>query len=135
MPYRLLISEIQVTMFVGLFLANLLAFGQVGVTSQEQFTRLRGSPDNLNYNFDRAYLEARASKNCPPGSKAFFSLRVSKEGNVKRVRGRLVTFSADLRSVALKWADGLLKQMRFRPLMYGTKPSSVDTALTFVCEP
>ena len=135
MAYRPVISEIQMTMFAGLFLANLLAFGQVGVTSREQFTRLRGSPDNLNYNFDRAYLEARAGKNCPPDSKAFFSLRVSKEGNVKRVKGRLVAYSADLRSVALKWAGGLLKQMHFRPLLYGTKPSSVDMALTLVCGP
>ena len=118
-------------------LANLVALGQVGVTSQEQFKRLRqgGSPDNLNYNFERAYLEARASKNCPSDSKAFFYVHISKDGDVKRVRGRLVALSADLRSVALKWAGGLLKQMHFRPLMYGTKPSSVDMALTLVCEP
>ena len=124
-------------MFLILVVANLVALGQVGVTSQEQFKRLRqgGSPDNLNYNFERAYLEARASKNCPSDSKAFFSLHISKEGDVKRVRGRLVALSADLRSVALKWAGGLLKQMHFRPLMYGTKPSSVDMALTLVCEP
>jgi hypothetical protein len=124
-------------MFLVLFLANFVALGQVGVTSQEQFKRLRqgGSPDNLNYNFERAYLEARASKNCPSDSKAFFYVHISKDGDVKRVRGRLVALSADLRSVALKWAGGLLKQMHFRPLMYGTKPSSVDMALTLVCEP
>src|SRR5512141_169500 len=119
-------------MFLVLFLANFVALGQVGVTSQEQFKRLRqgGSPDNLNYNFERAYLEARASKNCPSDSKAFFYVHISKDGDVKRVRGRLVALSADLRSVALKWAGGLLKQKHFRPLMYGTKPSSVDMALT-----
>jgi hypothetical protein len=124
-------------MFLVLFLANFVALGQVGVTSQEQFKRLRqgGLPDNLNYNFERAYLEARASKNCPSDSKAFFSVHISKDGDVKRVRGRLVALSADLRSVALKWAGGLLKQMHFRPLMYGTKSSSVDMALTLVCEP
>ena len=123
--------------FLVLFPANFVALAQVGVTSQEQFKRLRqgGSPDNLNYNFERAYLEARASKNCPPDSKAFFYVHISKDGDVKRVRGRLVALSADLRSVALKWAGGLLKQMHFRPLMYGTKPSSVDMALTLVCEP
>lgn len=118
------------------FLASLVALGQVSVTSQEQFHRLAqgGSPNNLNYNFERAYLEAQASTNCPPDSKAFFHVHISKEGDVKRISGRLVAFSADLRSVALKWADGLLKQMHFRPLLYGTKPSSVDMALTLVCE-
>ena len=117
------------------FLANLVALGQVSVTSQEQFHRLTqgGSPDNLNYNFERAYLEARASRTCPSDSKAFFYLHISKDGDVKRVRGRLVALSADLSGVALKWARGLLKQMHFRPLMYGTKSASVDMALTLVC--
>ena len=116
------------------FFANLIAFGGVGVTSQEQFKRLRegGSP-GLTYNFARAYLEARASTNCPSNSRAFFLVHISEEGHVRRVKGHLVGFSADLRSVALKWAEGLLKQMHFRPLMYGTKPSSVDMALTLVC--
>jgi hypothetical protein len=125
------------SMFLIFLLANMVALGQVGVTSQEQFKRLRqgGSPDNLNYNFERAYLEARAGKNCPSDSKAFFYVHISKDGDVKRVRGRLVALSADLKSVALKWAGGLLKQMHFRPLMYGTKPSSVDMALTLVCGP
>jgi hypothetical protein len=117
------------------FLANLVAFGGVGVTSQEQFKRLREdrSPDKLNYNFERAYLEVPASKNCPSHGKAFFSLHISKEGDVKTVSGHLVALSSDLRSVALKWAHALLKQMHFRPLMYGTKPSPVDMALTLVC--
>ena len=116
------------------FLANLIAFDGVGVTSQEQFKRLRegGSP-GLNYNFARAYLEARASTNCPSNSRAFFFVHISEEGHVKRVKGHLVGLSADLRSVALKWAEALLRQMHFRPLMYGTKPSSVDMALTLVC--
>lgn len=116
------------------FLANLAALGGVGVTSQEQFTRLReGGAPGLNYNFARAYLEARANTNCPSNSKAFFFIHISAEGHVKSVKGHLVGLSADLRSVALKWAEGLLKQMHFRPLMYGTKPSSVDMALTLVC--
>jgi hypothetical protein len=118
------------------FFANLVAFGEaVGVTSQEQFKRLRegGSPENLNYNFERAHLEARASKDCPSNSKAFFFIHISKEGDVKKVRGHSVALSADSRSLTPKWADGLLKQMHFRPLMYGTKPSSVDMALTLVC--
>jgi hypothetical protein len=116
-------------------LANLVAFGGVGVTSQEQFKRLRErrSPDNLNYNFERAYLEVPASNNCPSHSRAFFFVHIGKEGDVETVRGHLVAVSADLRSVALKWAAGLLKQMQFRPLMYGTKPAAVDTALTLVC--
>ena len=115
-------------------LANLAAFGAVGVTSQEQFRRLGegGSSYNLKYNFDRAYLEAPAGTNCPSGSKAFFSLHISKKGVVESVRGHLVGISAGLGGVALKW-DGLLRQMHFRPLMYGTKPSSVDMALTLVC--
>jgi hypothetical protein len=39
------------------FLANVLAFGGVGVTSQEQFKRLgEGSSSySLKYNFERAY--------------------------------------------------------------------------------
>ena len=117
------------------FLANVVAFGGVGVTSQEQFKRLGegGSSYSLKYNFDRAYLEAPAGANCPSGSKAFYNVHINKEGVVERVRGRLVGLSADLRSVALKWADGLLKQMHFKPLMYGAKPSSVDMALTLVC--
>ena len=120
-----------------LFLANLVALGEVGVTSQEQFRRLRqgGSPEELTYNFERAYLEARASYNCPAGSKAFFNVHVSEQGEVKSVKGRLVALSADLRSVALKWADGVLKQLHFSPLMYGDQPSSVDMALTLVCRP
>jgi hypothetical protein len=121
--------------FLVFFLANLAAFGGVGVTSQEQFTRLmeNHSPGILNYNFERAYLEVRATKDCPPAGKAFFFVHISKEGAVKTIRGHLVALSADLRSVALKWADGLLRQLRFRPLMYGTKPASVDMALTVVC--
>jgi hypothetical protein len=117
------------------FLANLVVFGSVGISSQEQFRRLREdrSPAALNYNFERAYLEVRASDKCPSHGKAFFFVHINKEGDVKTVRGHLVALSADLRSVALKWADGILKQMHFRPLMYGTKPSSVDMALTLVC--
>lgn len=124
-------------MVLVLFIASLVALGEVGVTSQEQFRRLKqgGSPKDLNYNFERAYLEARASSNCPAGSKAFFNVHVSEQGEVKRVKGRLVALSVDLRSVALKWADGVLKQLHFRPLMYGDQASSVDMALTLVCRP
>jgi hypothetical protein len=114
--------------------ANLIAFGGASVTSQEQFGRLRegGSP-GLNYNFARAYLEARAGTNCPSNSRAFFFIHISAEGHVKSAKGHLVGLSADLKSVGLKWAEGLLKQMHFRPLMYGTTASSVDMALTLVC--
>lgn len=117
------------------FFFHLVAFGQVSVTSEEQFQRLTQnvSPDTLSYNFDRAYLEARASSNCPSESKAFFHVHISKEGTVERITGRLVALSADLRGVALKWADGVLKGMHFKPLMYGAKPASVDMALTLVC--
>jgi hypothetical protein len=116
-------------------LANLFAFGGVGVSSQEQFRRLRehGLPDNMNYNFERAYLEVRADRTCPSRSKAFFFVHISKKGDVETVRGHLVALSADSRTVALGRADALLKQMHFRPLMYGTEPSSVDMALTLFC--
>jgi hypothetical protein len=115
-------------------LANLLAFGGVRVTSHEQFKRLKegGSPV-LRYNFERAYLEAGANTNCPSNSRAFFFVHINKDGDVNGVKGHLVGLSVDLRSVALKWAEGVLKQMRFRPLVYGTKPSSVEMALTLVC--
>ena len=116
------------------FLVNLAALGGVGVTSQEQFGRLRegGSP-GLIYNFARAYLEARAGTNCPSNSRAFFFVHISAEGHVKSVTGHLVGLSADFKSLGLKWAEGLLKQLHFKPLMYGAKPSSVDMALTLVC--
>jgi hypothetical protein len=123
------------SIFLVFFLTNLVAVGAASVTSQEQFKRLResGSPDNLNYNFERAYLEARAGKNCPSNSKALFFVHINEQGDVKRVRRHLVALSANFRSIAPKWADGLLKQLHFWPLMYGTKPSSVDMALTLVC--
>ena len=113
---------------------NLVALGGVGVTSQEQFRRLRegGSP-GLNYNFARAYLEAQTGTTCPSNSRAFFFVHISAEGHVKSAKGHLVGLSADFKSVGLKWAEGLLKQMHFRPLLYGIKPSSVDMALTLVC--
>src|SRR5258706_5495274 len=116
------------------FFTNLVALGGVGVTSQEQFRRLReGGSLGSNSNFARAYLEARARADCPSNSRAFFFVHISAEGHVKSVKGRLVGLSVDFKSVGLKWAEGLLKQMHFRPLMYGTKPSSVDMALTLVC--
>lgn len=114
---------------------DVAAFATVGVTSQEQFQRLKdyGSRGYLTYNFERAYLEAPSSQDCPSQGRAFFSLHISKEGEVKTVRGRLVALSADVGSVTLKWASALLRRMQFRPLMYGTKPSSVDVAVTLVC--
>jgi hypothetical protein len=120
--------------FAAFFLICLPGFG-VTVTSQEQFKRVRGDdlPENVSYNFERAYLEVQANENCPSRSRGFFSLHISKDGDVSSVRGHLVALSADLRSLGLEWANALLKQIHFRPLMYGVKPSSVDTALTLVC--
>jgi hypothetical protein len=117
-------------------LVNSIAFGQVSVTSQEEFKRLGegDSPYNLKYNFERAYLEVAPSTNCPSDSKAFLFVHINKEGYVKSVRGHSVALSADLRSVSLKWANGLLKQLHFKPLVYGNQPSSVDMALTLVCD-
>ena len=116
------------------FLAKMVALGGVSVTSQEQFRRLRegGSP-GLNYNFARAYLEAPVGTDCPSSSKAFFFIHINAKGHVTSVKGHLVGLSADFKSVGLKWAEGRLKQLHFRPLMYGKKPSSVDMALTLVC--
>jgi hypothetical protein len=125
-----------VTVLVVLFfLLNLAAFGGVGVTSQEQFSRLdeAASPENVKYNFERAYLEARASEKCPAYSKAFFSVHINKKGEVEGVKGRIITMSADLKGLAMDWAHGLIKQMRFRPLMYGKHPSAVDMPVTLVC--
>ena len=134
LPPARLACENTMRILLVFFFANLVAFGGASVTSQEQFRRLRegGSP-GLNYNFARAYLEARAGTNCPSNSKAFFFIHISAEGHVKSVKGHLVGLSAEFKSVGLKWAEGLLKQMHFRPLMYGTKRSSVDMALTLVC--
>ena len=116
-------------------LAELFLFGAVGVNSQEQFKRLseHGLPENMNYNFERAYLEVRADKTCPAKSKGFFFVRVGKNGDVEAVHGHLVALSTESKTVALGWAYALLKRMHFRPLMYGTAPSSVDMALTLVC--
>lgn len=118
-----------------LFLAHVIALAGAPVTSQEQFKRfLRDrSPNTLTNNFDRAYAEVPPSENCPVGARAFFSLHISKEGNVETAKGHLVAFSSDLRSVALRWARGLLKEIHFRPLMYGNKSASVDMSLTLVC--
>ena len=117
------------------FLINVLAFAGPRVTSQEQFKRFLQdrSPASLTYNFERAYVEVQPNENCPPKATAFFSLHINKAGEVDAVKGHLVAFSSDLRSITLGWANALLKQMHFRPLMYGAKPSTVDTNLTLVC--
>lgn len=116
-------------------LATLVAFGSVSVTSREQFKRLRTErlPIRVSYNFDRAYLEVAANNNCPAQSKAFFFFHVSKDGDVESVRGSVVALSANLKSVALGWASTLLMKLQFKPLLYGTRPSPVDTTVTVVC--
>ena len=112
-------------------------YGQANVNSQEQFRRLvpDGSPNPLHYNFDRAFLEVNPDEQyCPAASRAFFSLRINERGEVTKVSGRTLSLSAKLRSVTLKWAEGMLKEMRFRPLTYGNKPASVDMPVTVVCQ-
>jgi hypothetical protein len=94
-----------------------------------------GLPNRLNYNFDRAFLEVSTDdQHCPPASRAFFSLRINERGEVSQANGHIIALSEKLTGVALKWVGELLQQMRFSPLKYGNKPSSVDTAVTVVCE-
>jgi hypothetical protein len=122
--------------FLILLLSATVIRGQTNVTSQEQFRRLMpdGLPTNFHYNFDRAVLEVTSDEqNCPATSRAFFELHVSKQGEVTNVNGRAVSLSAKLKSVGLKWASALLKQIHFSPLSYGTKPASVNVPVTVVC--
>jgi hypothetical protein len=94
-----------------------------------------GLPSSLHYNFERAFLEANPDEqNCPPASRAFFSLRINKRGEVTNASGRIVSLSSKLRGVAIKWAGELLKQMRFSPLTYGDKAAAVDVPVTLVCQ-
>jgi hypothetical protein len=127
--------RLAMQIFAVFLVASTISYGAVVVTSQEQFARQKTDawPEKLTYNFERAYLEVRANENCPAHSKAFFSIHIGREGEVKAVRGRLLTLSRGMKSVGLKWADTLLKQMHFRPLLYGTGTSTVDTAVTLVC--
>jgi len=116
---------------------SIAALGETSVNSQEQFQRLMpdGLPDNVRYNFDRAFLElAPDDQHCPAASRAFFSLRINQRGEVTRANGRILSLSAKLTSVGLKWAEGVLKQMRFSPLKYGDRAASVDMPVTVVCQ-
>ena len=106
------------------------------VNSQEQFKRLMpdGLPETLNYNFDRAFLEGNPDeRNCPEASRAFFSLHINEAGEVKKASGRMVSLSAKLTGVALKWASGLLLHMRITHLKYGNKRASDNMAVPVVC--
>ena len=123
------------TVYIVLLIVSNACPGAVAVTSQEQFKRQKvdSSPDSANYNFERAYLEVRANESCPVHSKGFFFLHISREGEVDTVRGRLVAYSRDLRALGVEYAKALLKQLHFRPLLYGNKPTAVEMALTLVC--
>ncbi len=113
------------------------AHGETSVNSQEQFRRLKPNslPDRLTYNFDPAFLEAAADEqDCPAASRAFFNVYIDERGEVTRASGRTLSLTARLEGVALKWAAGLLKEMRFRPLTYGYKEYSVEMPVTLVCE-
>lgn len=119
--------------WIGLILVAISMASGVTVTSQEQFTRVDALPSNTTYNFDRAYLEVRG-EGCPSSSSAFYSMHVDRDGKVTSVRGRLVGVTTDLRRIAFSWTDALLKQMHFRPLVYGNKTAPVDVTLTVVCK-
>jgi len=94
-----------------------------------------GLPNVLSYNFERAYLEVNADEqNCPAASRAFFKLRIDERGEVKKASGQTISLSAKRTGVTLKWAAGLLQQMRFMPLKYGNQPASVDMPVTVVCQ-
>ncbi|MEO8050741.1 MAG: hypothetical protein ABI833_10030 [Acidobacteriota bacterium] len=110
---------------------------ETSVNSQEQFRRLKpnGLPNQLNYNFDRAFLEVAADEqDCPAASRAFFNVHINERGEVTKASGRTLSLTARLEGVALKWAAELLKEMRFHPLKYGDKASSVEMPVTLVCE-
>ena len=120
-------------------MVSLPASGQTNVTSREQFMRLMpdGLPKGLNYNFDRAFLEVDRDHdrhNCPAASRAFFNLHVNKQGAVSKASGRILSLSAHLKGMVLAWAGDLLKQLRFAPLRYGSNPTSVNVAVTVVCQ-
>ena len=122
---------------VFLFLLGVGLFAETDVTSREQFNRLMpgGLPTSLRYNADRASLEVRPDdKNCPVSAHGFFELNINSQGEVTRARNVSVSRSAGLQVMAVKWVRNLLLQIHFRPLMLGSKTTSVHTFATVVCQ-
>jgi len=124
---------------VFLFLFSLATglFADTDVTSREQFGRLMpgGLPDKLHYNADRAALEFRADeKSCPASAHGFFELNVNSRGEVTRARDISISRSIDLKVMAVKPVKNILMQIHFRPLTLGSKPTSVHTFATVVCQ-
>jgi len=94
-----------------------------------------GLPTSLRYNADRASLELRPDdKNCPVSAHGFFELNINSQGEVTRARNVSVSRSAGLQVMAVKWVRNLLLQIHFRPLMLGSKTTSVHTFATVVCQ-
>jgi hypothetical protein len=123
------------SLFVFLLSPDLLA--HTDVTSQEQFNRLvpGGLPSQLHYNSDRASLELKADEqNCPVSVHGFFELNVNAQGQVTRAKDVSMSRSIHPKAMAVQWVKSILMQIRFRPLSLGSKPTSVHTFATVVCQ-
>jgi hypothetical protein len=119
-----------------LFLLGEGLFAESDVTSREQFSRLlpSGLPNSLRYNVDRASLELTPDDNCPVSAHGFFELNINSQGEVTRARGVNISRSVSSQVMAVKWVIHLLLQIHFRPLILGSKTTSVHTFTTVVCQ-
>ena len=132
-PHNRLVLGVTCLFF---FLQSSDLWTHTDVTSQEQFNRVMpgGLPDRLRYNPDRASLELRADdQNCPVSARGFFELNVNAHGEVTRAKGVSRSRSIHPKSMAVRWVQNILMQMRFRPLSLGSKTTSVHTFATVVC--
>jgi hypothetical protein len=111
-------------------------FAESNVTSREQFGRLlpSGLPNSLRYNRDRASLELTPDDNCPVSARGFFELNINSQGEVTRARGVYISRSVTAQVMAVNWVRNLLLQIHFRPLLLGSKTTSVHTFATVVCQ-
>ena len=121
---------------VFLFLLGARLFAESDVTSREQFSRLlpSGLPHSLHYNADRASLELTPDDNCPVSAHGFFELNINSQGEVIRARGVNISRSVSAHVMAVRWVRDLLLQIHFRPLIVGSKTTSVHTFATVVCQ-
>jgi len=122
---------------VFLLLLGARLFAETDVTSREQFNRLMpsGLPNGLRYNADRASLELRLNDtNCPVSAHGFFELHINSQGEVTRAKDVSISRSVHPQAMAMQWVRDLLLQIRFRPLILGSKTTSVHTFATVVCQ-
>ena len=126
----------HITGVIFLFLLSTRLFADTEVTSREQFTRLMpgGLPDQLRYDDDGAALEIRADdKNCPLAAHGFFELKINSAGEVTRTRDVSLSRSVLPKVMSVTWVKSILMQIRFRPLKFGSKATSVRTFTTVFC--